>query len=225
MPPIVRLYRPEDRAAVLQIAADTGFFGAPVEAFMQDRRMMQDVFVAYYVDREPEHLWVADVDGAVVGYISGSTGGAAATWGRGLTAATAAMRLVTFRYDVDALTLRYFRRTAGAVLSGEYPHVDLHDYPAELHINLAEAARGLGLGRKLMQACLDQMTELGIPGIHLKTTSMNTAAIKLYEKMGFELLARKRTHLWDEWLPGEEIENLVYGKRLGEGAWKAERRA
>ena len=32
-----------------------------------------------------------------------------------------------------------------------------------LHINLAEAARGLGLGRKLMQACLDQMTELGIP--------------------------------------------------------------
>ena len=45
MPPIVRLYRPEDRAAVLQIAADTGFFGAPVEAFMQDRRLMQDVFV------------------------------------------------------------------------------------------------------------------------------------------------------------------------------------
>ena len=96
------------------------------------------------------------------------------------------MRLVTFRYDVDALTLRYFRRTAGAALSGEYPRVDLRDYPAELHINLAEAARGLGLGRKLMQACLDQMTELGIPGIHLKTTTMNAAAIKLYEKMGFE---------------------------------------
>ena len=55
-----------------------------------DRRMMQDVFVAYYIDHEPEHLWVADVDGTVVGYISGSTGGAAATWGRGLTAAAAA---------------------------------------------------------------------------------------------------------------------------------------
>ena len=146
MPPIVRLYRPEDRAAVLQIAADTGFFGAPVEAFMQDRRMMQDVFVAYYVDREPEHLWVADVDGTVVGYISGSTGEAAATWGRGLTAATAAMRLVTLRYKVDPLTLRYFRRTAAAVLNGDYPRVDLRDYPAELHINLAEAARDWGWG-------------------------------------------------------------------------------
>ena len=218
MPPIVRLYRPEDRAAILQIAADTGFFGASVEAFMQDRRLMQDVFVAYYVDREPEHLWVAEVDGTVVGYISGSTGGAVAAWGRGLTAATAALRLVTFRYEVDALTRRYFGRTARAALGGEYPQVDLRDYPAELHINLAEAARGLGLGRKLMQACLDQMTELGIPGIHLKTTTLNAAAIKLYEKLGFELLGRKRTHLWDEWLPGEEIENLVFGKRLGEGS-------
>ena len=133
---------------------------------------------------------------------------------------------MTFQYDVNALTLRYFRRTADAVLNGDFPHVDLRDYPAELHINLAEAARGLGLGRKLMQACLDQMTELGIPGIHLKTTTMNAAAIKLYEKMGFKLLARKRTHLWDEWLPGEEIENLVYGKRLGETrAWSVVRRA
>jgi ribosomal protein S18 acetylase RimI-like enzyme len=215
MTPIVRLYRPEDRAAVLQIAADTGFFGAPVEAFMQDRRMMQDVFVAYYVDREPEHVWVADVDGAVVGYISGSTGGSGALWGRGLTAAAAAARFLTFRYDVNAVTLNFFRRTAGAVLGGEYPRVDLSDYPAELHINLAEAARGLGLGRKLMEACLNQMTELGIPGIHLKTTTMNAAAIKLYEKMGFELLGHKRTHLWEPWLPGVEIENLVYGKRLG----------
>jgi ribosomal protein S18 acetylase RimI-like enzyme len=211
---IIRLYRPEDRAAVLQIAADTGFFGAPVEAFIQDRRMMQDVFVAYYVDREPEHLWVADVDGTVVGYISGSTGGRTATWGRGLTALSAGLRLVTFRYDVDALTRRYFGRTAGAALSGEYPHVDLSEYPAELHINLAEAARGLGLGRKLMQACLDQMTELGLPGIHLKTTTRNAAAIKLYEKMGFQLLASKRTRLWEPWLPDEEIENLVFGRRL-----------
>ncbi len=132
-----------------------------------------------------------------------------------MTAFSAALRLATFRYTVDALTLRYFRRTAGAALRGDYPRVDLSDYPAELHINLAEAARGLGLGRKLMQACLDQMTELGLPGIHLKTTTRNAAAIRLYEKMGFQLLARKRTRLWEPWLPGEEIENLVYGKRLG----------
>ena len=210
----VRPYRAPDRAAVLQIAADTGFFGAPVEAFLDDRRLMQDVFVAYFVDREPEHLWVAEAEGEVVGYISGSTGGSRASRGRARTAAVAALRLVTLRYRVGRRTVRYFGRVAAAVLRGDYPHADLVQYPAELHINLAQAARGLGLGKSLMNACLDQMSALDLPGIHLNTTSLNTAAVRMYDKMGFQLLGRKRTRLWEPWLHGAQVENLVYGKRL-----------
>jgi ribosomal protein S18 acetylase RimI-like enzyme len=217
MTALVRPYRVGDRAAVLQIAADTGFFGAPVEAFLDDRRIMQDAFVVYYVDREPEHLWVAEADGSVVGYISGSTGDRRAAVGKARTAAVFAFRLLTFRYRVGKLTWRYFRRTGGAVVRGEYPHADLKQYPAELHINLAEAARGLGLGKSLMNACLDQMVALGVPGIHLNTTSLNTAAIRMYEKFGFQLLGRKRTRLWEPWLPSTEVDNLVYGKRFGNG--------
>jgi ribosomal protein S18 acetylase RimI-like enzyme len=214
MTAFVRQYESHDRAAVLQIAADTGFFGAPVEAFLDDRRLMQDAFVAYYVDREPEHVWVAEADGKVVGYISGSIGGARASLGKARTAAVFAFRLLTFRYRIGRRTWRYFRRTGGAALRGEYPHADLRQYPAELHINLAEGARGLGLGKSLMNACLEQMAALGRPGIHLNTTSLNAAAVRMYEKMGFQLLGRKRTRLWEPWLPGKEVENLVYGKRL-----------
>jgi ribosomal protein S18 acetylase RimI-like enzyme len=221
--PIVRLYRPADRSAVLEIAADTGFFGAPVEAFLDDRRLMQDIFVAYYVDREPEHLWVADLDGTTVGYICGSVGGKAAAQGQTRTSAAAVLRLLTFHYKVGPLTRRYFLRVASAVLRGEYPHPDLRDYPAHLHINLAEAARGFGLGRRLMDACLDQMIGLGVPGIYLKTTTLNAAAVKMYEKMGFHLLARKRTQLWEPWLPGTEVDNLVYGKPLVVGQNSAPR--
>ncbi len=217
MIPVVRLYQPQDRSAVLEIAADTGFFGAPVEAFLDDRRLMQDIFVAYYVDREPEHVWVADLDGATVGYICGSVGGKDVARAQARTSAAAVLRLVTFRYKVGALTRRYFLRTASAVLRGEYPHPDLRGYPAHLHINLTEAARGFGLGKRLMNVCLDQMAGLGVPGIHLNTTSLNAAAVKMYEKMGFELLDRKRTYLWEPWLPGAEVENLVYGKPLVSG--------
>jgi ribosomal protein S18 acetylase RimI-like enzyme len=211
---LVRPYEPCDRAAVLRIAADTAFFGAPAEAFLDDRRIMQDAFVVYYVDREPEHLWVAVADGEVVGYISGSTGDRRAAVGKARTAAIFALRLLTFRYRVGKLTWRYFRGTGGAVLRREYPHADLKQYPAELHINLAEAARGLGLGKSLMNACLDQMTALGVPGIHLNTTSLNAAAVYMYEKMSFQLLGRKRTRIWEPWLPDAKVENLVYGKRL-----------
>jgi ribosomal protein S18 acetylase RimI-like enzyme len=212
--PIVRRYRPGDRAAVLQIAADTGFFGAPVEAFLDDRRLMQEIFVVYYVDREPEHLWVADQDGAVVGYVCGSVGDRSATLAQARVSAVAVLKLLALRCRIGPVTRRYFRCLAGAVLRGEYPHPDLSDYPAHLHINLAEAARGLGLGKRLMNACLDQMTRLGVPGIHLKTTSLNTAAVRMYEKMGFVMLAQRRTRLWESWLPGTEVINLVYGKRL-----------
>jgi hypothetical protein len=36
----------------------------------------------------------------------------------------------------------------------------------------------------------------------------------MYEKMGFQLLGRRRTRLWEPWLPDKEVDNLVYGKRL-----------
>jgi ribosomal protein S18 acetylase RimI-like enzyme len=211
---IIRLYRPEDRAAVLQIAADTGYFGAPVEAFMDDRHMMQDAFVSYYLDCEPEYTWVAEVDGVVEGYITASTGSRRETRCWLKLYARALGRFLTLRYRLGRLTLRYGSRAALAVLAGEYPHADPRLYPAELHINLTERTRGLGLGRRLLQTCLDQMTDLGVPGIHLSTTNLNGAAVHLYEKMGFQLLARHRTRVWEPWMPGVEVENLVYGKRL-----------
>jgi len=211
---VIRLFRPDDRADVLRIAADTAFFGAPVEAFMADRLAMQDAFVTYYTDCEPDHLWVAEVDGAVVGYVSGSIGGAGTTWGQVRIGGLAAFRFLGGRYRLGRRTYRYIARLIGSAVRDEYPHPDLRDYPAHLHINLAEGYRGLGLGRRLLQACLDQMTALSLSGIHLGTTNLNERAVQLYERIGFRLLAHRRTRLWEPWLPGVEVENLVYGKRL-----------
>jgi ribosomal protein S18 acetylase RimI-like enzyme len=214
----VRPYRDADRAAVLEIAADTAFFGEPVEAFLEDRRLQSDFFITYYLDYEPQHAWIAEVDGVVVGYLTGSTGDSRIERAKATTVAQAAARLVTLRYQVGPLTRRYAIRAAGAMLRGEYPSVDKSRFPAELHINLSAAARGFGLGSRLLDTCLKQMTELKMPGIHLNTTSRNRAAIGLYEKRGFTVLGRKKTSLWEPWLPGEEIENLVMGKVLSPSA-------
>ena len=214
MSAFVRPYRAADRIAVLQIAADTAFFGDPVEAFLEDRRLAQDFFVAYYLDYEPEHAWIAEADGAVVGYLTASTGGKQVARGKAATVLRAALRLVSFRYRIGPLTRRYAGRAVLAAMRGEYLQADMSLYPAELHINLSAAARGLGLGRGLLDACLDQMTTLRAPGIHLNTTSRNQAALRLYEKTGFEVLARHKTTVWEPWLPGESMENLLFGKVL-----------
>jgi hypothetical protein len=67
----VRPFQTEDRESVLRIGADTAFFGAPVEAYMEDRNIFLDAFYAYYTDVEPEHAWVACAEQAVVGFLTG----------------------------------------------------------------------------------------------------------------------------------------------------------
>ena len=63
-----RSYRPADREALFRTAADTAFFGEPVEAFLYDRWLFCDAFYRYYVVYQPEHAWVACSDGQLVGF-------------------------------------------------------------------------------------------------------------------------------------------------------------
>jgi ribosomal protein S18 acetylase RimI-like enzyme len=58
-------------------------------------------------------------------------------------------------------------------------------YPAHLHIDLEERARGTGLGRVLIERLLDELRERGIAGVHLGVDDSNTNAIGFYEHLGF----------------------------------------
>src|SRR5512135_2110107 len=73
MPATVRPFNPTNREALLQIGAETAFFGAPIERYMEDRRIFMDAFYAYYTDYEPQHAWVACDENQVVGFLTGCT--------------------------------------------------------------------------------------------------------------------------------------------------------
>lgn len=60
-------------------------------------------------------------------------------------------------------------------------------YPAHLHMNLLESARGKGAGRKLLEAFGKDLQEKGITGIHL---FCGEEARKFYLKMGFTDIAQ-----------------------------------
>ena len=52
-------------------------------------------------------------------------------------------------------------------------------------MTVVEAARGTGLGRLLMQACIDKARADGAPRLYLETNSSLGPALGLYRAMGF----------------------------------------
>lgn len=208
----IRRYRAADRADLQRIAADTAFFGEPVEHEMEDRRLFLDFFYAYYTDIEPEHIWVACAEQRVVGFLTGcfNTARKERIWQRQILPRVL-WRLFTGRYHLGRRTRRFMRALIAAGWRHENPTVDTHIYPAHLHINLDASLRGQGLGRRLMQAYLDDLRANGVPGVHLGTTSYNIAACQLYERMGFQLLAARPTRIWAH-IIDRPIELRAYGR-------------
>jgi ribosomal protein S18 acetylase RimI-like enzyme len=209
----IRPYRPQDREAVWGLVADTAFFGAPVETFLDDRALFCAAFAAYYTDYEPGRLWVAEVTGTVVGYVMGC-GDSRRRTRVSCTHVLPAVLVGTVKghYRIGRKTLRFALRALQELLEGTVPSVPLARFPGHVHINVAEPARGQGIGRSLLEACLAQFWATGTSGVHLLTTDHNQAACHLYEKLGFRLLDARQTHLWHGLVAGE-VQNRAYGIR------------
>jgi len=60
-------------------------------------------------------------------------------------------------------------------------------------MTVSEDLRGSGLGRLLMQRCIDAGAEDGVPRLYLETNSSLAPAIGLYRAMGFKDLAPAET--------------------------------
>jgi GNAT superfamily N-acetyltransferase len=67
--------------------------------------------------------------------------------------------------------------TGGTPISLAFPEVRL--------LAVAPAARGRGVGRRLMEECIRRARAAGAPALTLHTTEMMQVAMRLYERMGF----------------------------------------
>lgn len=65
------------------------------------------------------------------------------------------------------------------------------EFPAHLHIDLRERARGTGLGRTLIERLLSELRGREVPGVHLGVDATNTNAIGFYEHLGFREVDRE----------------------------------
>ena len=67
-------------------------------------------------------------------------------------------------------------------------------------IALAPEVQGMGVGRALLTALIDESNRRGCTSLMLEVAADNTAAIGLYESVGFEALSRRR----DYYAPGRD---------------------
>jgi GNAT superfamily N-acetyltransferase len=80
-------------------------------------------------------------------------------------------------------------------------------YPAHLHINLAPAFRGRGIGARLIEAFAERARAAGVPGLHV-VTGEGMRNVRFYQRCGF---AERGRATWN----GRPI--VFLGRELGQG--------
>ncbi len=69
---------------------------------------------------------------------------------------------------------------------------------------VSPAARGRGVGRALVEHCLDRSRELGYAGIRMSSMDRMTSAHRVYERLGFVRAPQ------DDWAPVPGVNLLAY---------------
>jgi RimJ/RimL family protein N-acetyltransferase len=89
-------------------------------------------------------------------------------------------------------------------------HIDRMIQKARLHIYIGESGvRGKGGGRRAVELALElAFGELGLHKVWLTAHARNTAAIRAYEAVGFEV---EGTHRGEFLLDGERIDEIYMG--------------
>lgn len=181
----IRKFVPADRPAIEDICYQTGFMGNSAENFWGHKTSFVEMWVAPYMDQEPDSLYVAVKDEKVVGYLTGCLNTATGPNLDALMMATITKHKLFFRLGTAGFLFRGMldslrdRHTA----NGELTHAR---WPAHLHINLLSEARGTGLGSLLMNAWLEQLRQRAVPGCYLSTILENKRAVTFFEKNGFQ---------------------------------------
>lgn len=208
----IRLYRSSDGPAIRQLACDTVDRGKPVDRMFRDREAVADVLVRGYMEHEAEHLWVAESENMVVGYLTGCLD--TRSFNRLLErriAPRAVLRSIGRGALLHLQTWHLLGALAATVLFGGFPHrIDLRAYPAHFHINVKQGFRGRRIGQRLVDSFRRQVDLAKLPGIHVVARGDNPGGRRFFEALGFRLLGEQPLML-PEGRGFKRVSTVAYG--------------
>lgn len=181
--PVLRPCTPDDIDACYEICLRTGDHGRDASTLYNDPRIIGEYWVGPYLERWPQHAFVAADATGVGGYIVGAPDTAEhhqwleQEW----------LPPLRLRYPIDAFTDG--TADANTVRLIHHPPTRLtrlvSDYPAHLHIDLVPRLQRRGYGTALMNAFFDSLRSAGVPAVHVGVSSRNPEAIAFYRRLGF----------------------------------------
>ena len=184
--PIIRPYRPADRADCYDICVKTAEVGGDATGIYTTDELMGDLFFGPYADLHPSLAFVVDTGERVAGYIVAApdTKDHVRRYRDEIFPAFAA------KYPLDADWPTRDAHMIGLGYNPErmlFPWLD--EYPAHLHIDLLPELQGQGFGRRLMDTLRAALAEQGVPAVHLEMVTANVRARAFYDRLGFRELS------------------------------------
>jgi ribosomal protein S18 acetylase RimI-like enzyme len=183
---VIRPYRAADRAALFDVCVRTGHRGGDARGRHGDDDLLPTIFLAPYLELEPELAFVADDGERAVGYVVGTADTEA------FVRRFRAEYLPTVPARFPAPPDRPVTETDHMLALLHRPEHMLHPvftaHPAHLHIDLLPSHQRRGLGRALMARLLTTLADRGIDGVHLSMVTANTGARLFYDRLGFQEL-------------------------------------
>jgi len=202
-PHVIRPYRPEDRAAIRAICADTGFLGQPIDPVFEDRELFADYLTSYYTDAEPEATFVCELDGKVMGYVMGSRfPKKKASYEKRMLPGLVARGLWRyFTRPYNAASRKYVRwiltqaRKEVPFTPPDIPH---------FHFNVRPEARSVHVTREMVDTFLQYLYDHGEKQVYAQVVAYETRrGDRMFARYGFRVIDQREVTKYRDFHPGK----------------------
>jgi L-amino acid N-acyltransferase YncA len=210
----IRSYRQEDRAAVRQIAFETGLEGNTIADQYADQESFADMFTAPYTDHQPENVLVVEQDGKVQGYACAAIDSKKVHSPLWYVFKHCLLRLVWLRTGTARFYWRGLFDALRDLTANKRPPIDAAKYPSHAHINLGPNVRGAGVAMALLGKLFAQVRAQGSNGIYAECVASNKGIAAVARKFGFIQLGEPYPAPGIRSSEGKRVEVVVFALDL-----------
>ncbi|MGE0792602.1 MAG: GNAT family N-acetyltransferase [Candidatus Woesearchaeota archaeon] len=213
----IRKYKSSDRKQVEHINFETAFLGKSMSKFLSNNKIYKNN-IKYYVEKEPESIFVLEDKNKVVGYLLGCLDDKNNS--EIFEAISTNMKNFFKSFFLPKKDRIYWRGQFFQLLNilltfSPEMRFKTPKNAGHIHINLLPEARGKNYGTKLLNEYAKYAKTKGAKIIHAGSFKTNlNPNTNFWLKNKFKVYSEIKTSIWKKQLPKENIKLVCYVREL-----------